>query len=169
MEGDAVPHRRAAGSDSPAPDRAREEIVRELQSVLDGERDPVLGMATVVSVLKESHPGWIWVGFYRVLGRELLVGPYQGRLGCMRIPIGKGVCGHCVETGEPALVGDVKDFPGHITCDPRARSEMVVPVRDREGEIRAVMDVDSDRPDGFGDRDLALAQEVARMLSVFDW
>ncbi len=128
------------------------EVADEIASVLDGEPNVTARMATVASMLANSFDHYFWTGFYVVdpqKERELVVGPYQGTLGCLRIAFGRGVCGAAAETGQTQLVADVHAFPGHIACDSRSESEIVVPVFDRTGQLIAVFDVDSDKPAAF--------------------
>ncbi|MFN3857656.1 MAG: GAF domain-containing protein [Caulobacter sp.] len=128
------------------------EVAREIAAVLDGEPNLTARMATVASMLANSFDHYFWTGFYVVdpeRENELVVGPYQGTLGCLRIAFGRGVCGAAAATGETQLVADVHAFPGHIACDGRSQSEIVVPVKDRAGRLLAVFDVDSDQPAAF--------------------
>lgn len=128
------------------------ELADEIASVLDGEPNVTARMATVASMLANSFDYYFWTGFYVVdptRERELVVGPYQGTLGCLRIAFGRGVCGAAAQSGETQLVADVHAFPGHIACDSRSQSEIVLPVFDRTGQLIAVLDVDSDRPSAF--------------------
>lgn len=128
------------------------EVAVEVASVLDGETNLTARMATVASMLANSFDHYFWTGFYVVdpaKPRELVVGPYQGTLGCLRIAFGRGVCGAAAETGQTQLVEDVHAFPGHIACDGRSQSEIVVPVFDPAGNLLAVFDVDSDQPAAF--------------------
>ncbi|WP_419321048.1 GAF domain-containing protein [Caulobacter sp. ErkDOM-E] len=128
------------------------EVAAEIASVLDGEPNVTARMATVASMLANSFDHYFWTGFYVVdpqKDRELVVGPYQGTLGCLRIAFGRGVCGAAAETGQTQLVADVHAFPGHIACDSRSESEVVVPVFDKAGRLIAVFDVDSDKPAAF--------------------
>ncbi|WP_369060321.1 GAF domain-containing protein [Caulobacter sp. 73W] len=128
------------------------EVAVEVASVLDGETNLTARMATVASMLANSFDHYFWTGFYVVdplKPRELVVGPYQGTLGCLRIAFGRGVCGAAAETGLTQLVEDVHAFPGHIACDGRSQSEIVVPVFDATGNLLAVFDVDSDQPAAF--------------------
>lgn len=128
------------------------EVAVEVASVLDGEANLTARMATVASMLANSFDHYFWTGFYVVdpaKPRELVVGPYQGTLGCLRIAFGRGVCGAAAETGQTQLVEDVHAFPGHIACDGRSQSEIVVPVFDPAGNLLAVFDVDSDQPAAF--------------------
>jgi len=128
------------------------EVADEIASVLDGETNLTARMATVASMLASSFDHYFWTGFYVVdplKDRELVVGPYQGTLGCLRIAFGRGVCGAAAATGQTQLVEDVHAFPGHIACDSRSQSEIVVPVFDAAGTLLAVFDVDSDKPAAF--------------------
>ena len=134
--------------------RAYEEVDAQLRVLLEGIVDPVAGMATISALLHHGF-GHLWTGFYRVVepGALLRVGPYQGSLGCLDITFGRGVCGTAAAERRTIVVPDVHAFPGHITCDPRSRSEIVVPVFNANDELIAVLDIDSSQPDGFGDAD----------------
>jgi GAF domain-containing protein len=133
---------------------AYEELERQLGSVLEGTRDEIAAMATMSCLLHHAF-GHLWTGFYRVVepGRLLRVGPYQGTLGCLEIEFGRGVCGAAAAERRTVVVPDVTAFPGHITCDARSRSEIVVPVTGRDGELLAVLDIDSEHPAAFDDED----------------
>lgn len=138
-------------------------VAEEIASVLDGEPNLVARMATVSSMLANSFPTYFWTGFYVVdpaKEGELVVGPYQGTLGCMRIAFGRGVCGTAAATRETQVVEDVHAFPGHIACDGRSASEIVVPVFDAKGELIAVFDVDSDTPAAFDGVDKAWLERI---------
>lgn len=130
--------------------RAYLELQGHSESILEGIGDEVSAMATIASLVHNAF-GYLWTGFYRVVepGALLRVGPYQGSLGCLEISFGRGVCGTAALERRTVIVPDVKDFPGHITCDSRARSEIVVPVSDARGELIAVLDVDSDQLASF--------------------
>jgi L-methionine (R)-S-oxide reductase len=133
--------------------------------VLDGEADRTARMATVASMLAASFEHYFWTGFYVVdpaKGDELVVGPYQGTLGCLRIAFGRGVCGAAAATRTTQLVEDVHAFPGHIACDGRSQSEVVVPVFDADGALIAVFDVDSDQPAAFDAVDAAGIERILR-------
>ncbi len=120
-----------------------EQALPQIRAALDGERDAVAIEATLACLLWETLAQTNWCGFYRRIGdRTLAVGPYQGTMGCLRIDFDRGVCGACARTHEVRLVPDVSRFPGHIACDDRTRSELVVPVV-VGGELRAVLDLDS--------------------------
>ena len=132
--------------------RRYEVVAKEIAAVLAGEPNVVARMATVTSMLANSFDHYFWTGFYVVdpsRVEELVVGPYQGTLGCMRIAFGRGVCGTAAATRTIQLVEDVHAFPGHIACDGRSASEIVAPVFGPDGALMAVFDVDSDRPAAF--------------------
>ncbi len=120
-------------------------LLDQAESVLHGMNDEITAMATVSCILHQGF-GHLWTGFYRVVtpGKLLRVGPYQGTLGCLEIPFGKGVCGAAAATLQTQVVEDVHAFPGHITCDGRSASEIVVPVFNQKGALIAVLDIDSD-------------------------
>ena len=134
--------------------QAYAELEEQARSVLAGIRDPIAGMATMSAMLHHGF-GHLWTGFYRVVepGRLLRVGPYQGTLGCLDIEFGKGVCGTAAAGRETVIVDDVESFPGHITCDARSRSEIVVPVFAADDTLIAVLDIDSDQLATFGEED----------------
>lgn len=143
-------------------------LLREADAVLSGEYDPVLWMATLSCLVYHSF-GFLWVGFYRARGSELLIGPYQGTLGCLRIPFEKGVCGACARKRKTIIVPDVHKFAGHIACDSRSRSEIVVPVFDREGNLQAVFDLDSDRPGTFDEVDRSYLEQLVEPMKGLNW
>lgn len=124
------------------------EIAKEIAAVIEGEKNLIARMATVSNILHHAFDHYYWTGFYLVDPEkpdELVIGPYQGAMGCLRIPFGKGVCGAAAASGETQIVEDVHAFPGHIACDARSESEIVAPVFDKTGKVIAVFDVDSDR------------------------
>ena len=127
-----------------------DEATPQIRAVLEGERDEVALQATLACLLWEALPQTNWCGFYRRAGeRVLAVGPYQGGMGCLRIAFEKGVCGAAARSGEVQRVPDVHAFPGHIACDDATRSELVIPVFDAQGVLRAVLDLDSPHLDAF--------------------
>jgi L-methionine (R)-S-oxide reductase len=126
--------------------------------------DDIALMATIDSVLSHHFPHFYWTGFYRVCGDRLIVGPYIGTVGCLQIAIGKGVCGTSAARRETVIVPDVHQFPGHIACDPKSRSEIVVPVFGPEHELIAVLDVDSDRLDAFDEVDRAGLERIVALF-----
>ncbi len=144
---------------------AYDQLHRHVFDVLAGIDDEIAGMATVSCLVHHAF-GHLWTGFYRVVepGRLLRVGPYQGTLGCLEIAFGRGVCGTAAAERRTVVVPDVGRFPGHITCDSRARSEIVVPVFGADGSLRAVFDVDAEHPDAFDDGDAAALE---RLLAWF--
>ncbi len=134
-----------------------------IRALTEGEADEIALMATVACEVHHSDSRFDWTGFYRVVAPGLLkIGPYQGGHGCLVIPFEKGVCGACARTGEAQLVPDVDAFPGHIACASSTRSELVLPVRNGNGELIAVFDIDSDRPDAFTQEDV---RELGAMLN----
>ncbi|HYD37002.1 MAG TPA: GAF domain-containing protein, partial [Allosphingosinicella sp.] len=130
------------------------QVAAAADSVTAGEPDAVANMANVAALLWESLPDLNWAGFYRNVGGELVLGPFQGRPACIRIPFGKGVCGAAAASLEAQCVADVHAFPGHIACDAASRSELVVPVV-HDGALVGVLDLDSPRPGRFDEEDLA--------------
>ena len=151
--------------DRPADKAARYlELEGEILAVLEGEPNLTARMATVSSMLADAFPAFFWTGFYIVdpdQPEELVVGPYQGTLGCLRIPFGRGVCGAAARQRATQVVEDVNAFPGHIACDSRSASEIVVPVFDRAGTLIAVLDVDAETTAAF---DAVDAQALERLV-----
>ena len=132
------------------------EVGKEIAAVIAGETNRVARMATVSNILHHAFDHYFWTGFYIVdpeKPEELVIGPYQGTMGCLRIPFGKGVCGTAAARRKTVIVEDVHEFPGHIACDANSESEIVVPVFDAAGALVAVFDVDSDRKAMFDDED----------------
>ena len=160
-----------ARDDRPA-DKAERyaEVEAEILAVLEGEPNRTARMATVASMLADAFPVFFWTGFYIVDERkpeELVVGPYQGTLGCLRIPFGRGVCGAAAKTRQTQVVEDVHAFPGHIACDSRSASEIVVPVLDASGELIAVLDVDATKTAAFNALDAeALERLMAKVFAA---
>jgi L-methionine (R)-S-oxide reductase len=145
-------------------DRAYAQLHAYALVVLGGIDDDITGMATMSALLHHAF-GFLWTGFYRVAGPDLLrVGPYQGTLGCLDIAFGRGVCGTAAAERRTIVVPDVSRFPGHIACDARARSEIVVPVFNRATELIAVLDVDSEKTATFDQED---ATGLERMMGWF--
>ena len=140
------------------------QVTAAADALTSGEPDAVANMANVAALLWESLPELNWAGFYRNVGGELVLGPFQGRAACIRIPFGKGVCGAAAASLEPQLVEDVEAFPGHIACDSASRSELVVPLV-HEGALIGVIDLDSPRLGRFDPEDLAGCLELARRLA----
>lgn len=141
----------------------------KLMAMLDGEEDAIAVMASICSVLAGCFPYYYWTGFYRMVAGELVIGPYQGTPGCLRIALDRGVCGAAATAGETVIVEDVHDFPGHIACDARSRSEIVVPVVDGDGVILAVLDVDSEELGAFDEVDKQGLEKVVSLLKASRW
>jgi L-methionine (R)-S-oxide reductase len=133
---------------------AYSELEAQTRAVLEGIDDPVAAMATISALIHNAF-GHLWTGFYRVVEKDRLlrVGPYQGTVGCLEIEFGRGVCGTAAVTRKTQIVEDVMTFPGHITCDARSRSEIVVPVFSSDENLIAVLDIDSEQVGTFSDQD----------------
>ena len=145
------------------------ETGREIEAVLEGETNMVARMATLSCLLHQAFDHYFWTGFYLVdpeKTEELVIGPYQGTLGCLRIPFSRGVCGAAARTGEVQIVKDVHDFPGHIACDVRSQSEIVIPVYDKSGALFGVFDVDSTEVGSFDAEDATGLQAILQNLFV---
>ena len=148
-------------------------LYRQLAALLEGETDPVAKMANTAAVLHESFGFW-WTGFYRVTSHrhsgfdpesgELILGPFQGPVACMHIPVGKGVCGTAWKREESVVVPDVEAFPGHIACSSASRSEIVVPVFGPDGKVVAVLDIDSDKLGTFDEVDREGLERIVGLL-----
>jgi L-methionine (R)-S-oxide reductase len=151
------------------PSQAKPEFYHELVVAADaltaGESDAVANMANVAALLWQLVPGLNWAGFYRVIGDQLVLGPFCGKPACIRIPFGQGVCGAAAASGESQLVADVHAFPGHIACDADSRSELVVPVK-RDGVVIAVIDLDAPNQGRFDNEDRAGIEALAGTLST---
>jgi len=140
------------------------DIASALEGLVTGEPDGIANMANAASLIWESLPDINWVGFYRNVGGELIVGPFQGRPACVRIPFGSGVCGAAAATREVQLVEDVHAFPGHISCDNASNSEIVVPIV-RDGELLGVLDIDSPKHARFDGEDQAGVVRLAEIMA----
>ena len=151
---------------------AKAELYRDLHQALDaltaGEPDGIANMANAAALLWQYLPDLNWAGFYRMVpegeGRELVLGPFQGKAACIRIPLGKGVCGTAAASGTTQRVDDVHAFPGHIACDAASRSELVVPIV-RDGVVLGVLDLDSPVPARFDAEDAAGCEALAALLA----
>jgi GAF domain-containing protein len=141
------------------------DLASALEGLIGGESDPVANMANAAALIWETLPDLNWAGFYRNLGGELVLGPFQGRPACMRIKFGDGVCGVAAETRQVQRVADANAFPGHIACDSAASSEIVVPIV-RDGELVAVLDVDSPSKGRFTAEDEAGCVRLAEILAA---
>ncbi|MEO9970141.1 MAG: GAF domain-containing protein [Hyphomonadaceae bacterium] len=145
-----------------------DEVTAEIASVISGETSLTARYATIGCLLAQAFaPRFFWTGFYEVdplKPTELVVGPYQGTLGCLRIPFGRGVCGAVAASGETLIVPDVHAFDGHIACDSATNSEIVVPVFDQAGKLVAVLDVDSTAHDAFDEIDRAGLEKITGLI-----
>jgi len=152
-----------AVSPAPAGVSALEDLVAQARALLEGERDATANAANVAALVFHTLPDLNWAGFYWMKGGELVLGPFQGKPACVRIAVGKGVCGTAVQRRETIVVPDVHAFPGHIACDSASNSEVVVPVM-HGGRVIGVLDVDSPKPGRFGDAEARALEEVARIF-----
>jgi len=139
-------------------------IAAQLDELYAKLTDPISRMGSAAALLHHKMPHFFWTGFYRLVDGDLIVGPYQGPLACMLLERHTGVCWAAIDRGESILVADVHAFPGHIACDGRSNSEVVVLVRDGDGEIRGVLDVDADRPDAFTPADVEGLEQIAALI-----
>ncbi|MBX9645414.1 MAG: GAF domain-containing protein [Novosphingobium sp.] len=142
-----------------------EELVQAAAALVAGERDQVANMANLAALIWQFVPQLNWAGFYRMVEGELVLGPFQGKPACIRIPLDRGVCGAAAASGQTQLVADVHAFPGHIVCDAASRSELVVPVV-RQGEVLAVIDLDSPEPARFDAEDAAGIERLAKLVAT---
>jgi L-methionine (R)-S-oxide reductase len=141
---------------------------RQLEAVLHGERDWVCNLAQMSALLMQTLPDLNWAGFYLLKNGELVLGPFQGKVACVRIALGKGVCGTAAARGESVVVPNVHDFPGHIACDSASNSEVVIPLMHR-GQLLGVLDLDSPTRDRFDTEDArGLEQSVGILLRASD-
>lgn len=155
----------ALGADAGAKRAAYARVRASIDALLEGEDDWIAAMATVVCELHHAFDAYDWTGFYRAVGSDVLVvGPYQGRHGCLRIPFARGVCGAAARTRKTQVVDDVRTFVGHIACSASTRSEIVVPVLTPDARLLAVLDVDSDAPAAFDAVDQEALESLCRAL-----
>lgn len=141
------------------------ELAGQAEALVAGEPDRIANAANVAALIFHALPRINWAGFYFLQGDELVLGPFQGRPACVRIPVGRGVCGTAVAAGRSQLVADVHAFPGHIACDIASRSEVVIPLRDSLGKIFGVLDIDSPEVGRFDDDDLAGLERIAGLMT----
>ncbi|MBX2852901.1 MAG: GAF domain-containing protein [Phycisphaeraceae bacterium] len=139
------------------------QLLPQLLAMIEAERDRVATLANLSAALRQAF-GFHWVGFYLVQGNELVLGPFQGPVACTRIAHGKGVCGTAWSTNTTLIVPDVEAFPGHIACSAQTKSEIVVPIHDEQGDVWAVLDVDSSNKDDFSDVDRDALEQLAAWL-----
>ena len=141
-----------------------ENLLPQIKSLVEGENDIIANMANVAACLKDTFNFW-WVGFYRVVGEELVLGPFQGPLACTRIRKGKGVCGTAWQKAETVIVPDVEEFPGHIACSSLTKSEIVVPVF-KGKDVAAVLDIDSERLANFDETDKSFLEKLVTYFTL---
>ncbi|MBQ6188341.1 MAG: GAF domain-containing protein [Prevotella sp.] len=141
-------------------------LVSQIRSLISGEENKTGVLANVSAAMKEAFPErFFWVGFYLVGDGALRLGPFQGSVACYTIPFGKGVCGTAWSRGETIIVDDVEEFPGHIACSSLSRSEIVVPMRNKDGEIVGVIDIDSKKLSDFNQDDGKYLEQIAALLT----
>lgn len=138
-------------------------LIEQIRNLIEGETDRVAVMANVCAAIYQEM-GFFWTGFYRVKGDQLVLGPFQGPVACMHIPFGKGVCGTAWERRETIVVPDVEQFPGHIACSSLSRSEIVVPLFSEEGDVTAVLDIDSKELATFDETDRQYLEAICRLM-----
>ena len=138
-------------------------LVSQIASLIDGEKDMIAVMSNVAAAIHQTMGFW-WTGFYRVVGNDLVLGPFQGPVACMHIPFGKGVCGTAWKQAETIIVPDVEQFPGHIACSSESKSEIVVPVFGTDGKVIAVLDIDSEHLATFDDIDRKYLEEICKLI-----
>lgn len=138
-------------------------LTEQIRSLIEGETDMVAIMANVCAAIHETMGFW-WTGFYRVIGDELVLGPFQGPVACMHIPFGRGVCGTAWQRRETIVVPDVEQFPGHIACSSLSRSEIVVPLFDKSGTVFAVLDIDSKELATFDEIDQKYLEKITTLF-----
>lgn len=141
------------------------EITPQIEALVADEPDLIANLANIAAVLKQAFD-FLWIGFYLEKGGQLVLGPFQGPVACTRIDFGKGVCGHAYSTAETVVVSDVDAFPGHIACSSDAKSEIVVPLFDREGNVTGVLDVDSTVLDDFSETDIRGLKKIAEIITT---
>ena len=139
-------------------------LVSQIASLIEGEADQIAVMSNVAAAIHQEMKFW-WTGFYRVVGDELLLGPFQGPVACMHIPFGRGVCGTAWQRQQTVVVPDVDQFPGHIACSSQSRSEIVVPVFSPDGKVTAVLDIDSEKLATFDDVDRQHLEQICKLIS----
>ena len=138
-------------------------LVDQIRSLIAGETDQVAVMSNVAAAIHQEMKFW-WTGFYRVVGNELVLGPFQGPVACMHIPFGRGVCGTAWQREQTIVVPDVEQFPGHIACSSESRSEIVVPVFGPDNTVVAVLDIDSRELNTFDETDRQYLEEICKII-----
>ncbi|MEJ7604288.1 MAG: GAF domain-containing protein [Kofleriaceae bacterium] len=144
------------------------ELAPQLASLFEGEPDLIANLANAAAAIRDCVPLASWVGFYILRGHELVLGPFQGKVACVRITLGRGVCGTAASERRTVIVPDVEQFPGHIACDAGSRSEIVLPIT-HQGNLVAVLDLDSYQVAAFDDGDAAGLAPIAALLGTLAW
>jgi len=140
-----------------------DEIAPQIAALVEGETDLIANLANITAALKEAL-GFFWVGFYIVKENQLVLSAFQGSIACTRIDFDKGVCGHCYTTRQMVVVPNVEEFPGHIACSSLSKSEIVLPIFDKNGEVAIVLDVDSDKLNDFSETDAEGLQMIVKIV-----
>lgn len=140
-------------------------ILKEIQSITENEKDLIANLSNISAILNEHLNNINWVGFYLMKDHELVLGPFQGKPACIRIPVGKGVCGTCVQEKKTLRVANVHQFAGHIACDSASNSEIVLPII-KEDQVVAVLDIDSPLLDCFSEEDEKMLTEIAEYIKT---
>ncbi|MBA2493813.1 MAG: GAF domain-containing protein [Acidobacteria bacterium] len=141
-----------------------DEITPQIAALIEGETDLIANLANITAVLKEAF-GFFWVGFYVKKENQLVLSAFQGSIACTRIDFDKGVCGHCYTTRQTVIVPNVEEFDGHIACSSLAKSEIVLPIYSKSGEVFGVLDVDSDKLDDFNETD---AEGLGKIVKIVE-
>ena len=139
-------------------------IILQLEELFLKTTDPFARMSTIAAVLHHKFEYFFWIGFYRLINDELIVCCYQGSVACLVLPEHSGVCWAAIDKGKPVIVPDVNEFLGHITCDSRSKSEIVVPIKNKSGNIVAVLDVDSKTLDSFDEMDTKYLEQIVELI-----
>ncbi len=140
-------------------------VIKDIKSILSEEKDQIARMSTICSLLKHYLPHFSWVGFYRKISKDgLVIGPYQGEIGCLRIKFGRGICGTSAEAGKTIIVNDVSKIDNYIACDTQTKSEIVVPVWNKKKELVAVLDIDSNITSAFDDVDREYLEKISDLI-----
>lgn len=138
-------------------------IISQISALIDGENNLIANTANISAALKQSF-NWFWVGFYFIENDQLILGPFQGDIACTRINYGKGVCGTAWQNKKTLIVDDVVEFPGHISCSPLSKSEIVVPII-INNEVKLILDIDSDQIAGFDEIDQSFLEQIAKIIA----
>ena len=139
-------------------------IYAQLEELLKNSTDPISNQATILAILHNKFSYFFWTGFYRLIDGELIVGPYQGSVACILLKKNTGVCWSSIKTRETVIVNNVQEFTGHIACDPRSKSEIVIPVKNKKGEIMCVLDVDSKELNSFDEADAEGLGKITELI-----